>query len=65
MWVQIAKNNIKMSEKKISYSMLNLLEILLLKKRNSIKSECSKLGIILSDYESVSLYIKQKLWIKK
>jgi len=58
---QIAKNNIKLSTRKISYAMLNLLEFLLSKKRGSIRVECSKRNIILNDYESVALYIKQKL----
>lgn len=55
-------NRIKLSNKKISYSMLNLLEFLLSKKRNSIKVEFYKKWLKLSNYEDVAFYIKQKLW---
>lgn len=52
---------ISLWSKQISVSMLDMLEILLWIKRNSIKSEFSKKKYKLSDYENVALYIKEKL----
>jgi hypothetical protein len=57
---------IRLWKTQIAWSNLNLLEILLKKKRTSIKSECSRKRIILSDYESVVEYILQnKLFNEK
>lgn len=53
--------SIKMSDYKTIRVITNLLEIMLWVSRKTIKNECSKKKIDLSDYEKVSLYIKKKL----
>ena len=55
------RGEISLGNIQTSRAMLNLLEILLEKNRKTIKNECSKKKISLSNYEEVSLYIKNKL----
>jgi hypothetical protein len=55
-WKQIV-----LSEKKIAWSNLNLLEILLDIKRDSIKVEMAKNGFKASIYEDVVKYIRMKI----
>ena len=55
------RGEISLGNIQTSRAMLNLLEILLEKNRKTIKNECSKKKISLSNYEEVALYIKNKL----
>ena len=51
------KTSIELSDKKIKWSNLNLLEIVLSKNRRTIINECSKKQIDLSNYSDVAKYI--------
>jgi len=51
-------NDIKLSNKKISWDMLNLLEVITWKSRWTIRVEFSKRKIKLNDYSDIDKYLK-------